>query len=249
MGKRCRQYGISSFGGFRQSIVTVPLPSIIGAVTGCHRIVSIGDRRILPPRWRPQHPDIQVGDGEWQKNVAHSRPGAGEGRAIRAEEPLPRTVRACGFRVAFDHPAAETGGNMGGCHLIGVTTQSFTAYGEQNGLQQSPFFWGIEDGGQKYEGSLYSGRMNRRSYNALRTEFVAPDAPLNASNVLYGCREVITVICDFDTRTLTFWRDGTLLGTLVTNLPRSGNLYPVAVPFNCGVTVAITAVNEDPLPL
>jgi hypothetical protein len=72
---------------------------------------------------------------------------------------------------------------------------------------------------------------------------------MNSADVLFGAREVVTVICDFEARTLTFWRDETLLGTLVTNLPRSGALYPVAVPFNCGVTVAITGMDNDPLPL
>ena len=87
-------------------------------------------------------------------------PDAGEGRAIRAEEALPRGDsfgsfslssptnasqnrawrRAFGFRVAFDHPTVETAGNMGGCYLVGVTTSSFTGYADQNGLQQSPFF-------------------------------------------------------------------------------------------------------------
>jgi hypothetical protein len=203
----------------------------------------------LGTRGRSSGNDIQVGDGE--------------GRAIRAEEALPRSEpfgaiesvvpgprRTFGFRVAFDHPSTETGGNMGGCHLLGVTTSSFTAYGEQNGLQQSPFFWGIEDGGQKYEGSQYnSARTSRRAYSSFRNDFVSQDAPLNAANVLFGCREVVTVVCDYESRTLTFWRDGILLGSLVTNLPRSGNLFPVAVPFNGGVTVAITGLNEDPLPL
>jgi hypothetical protein len=216
----------------------------------------------LSTRGRSSGNDIQVGEGERQ-NLARLPSGAAEGRAIRAEEPLPRSEpfgaiasalpgprRTFGFRVAFDHPSTETGGNMGGCHLLGVTTSSFTAYGEQNGLQQSPFFWGIEDGGQKYEGSQYnSARTSRRAYSSFRNDFVSQDAPLNAANVLFGCREVVTVVCDYESRTLTFWRDGTLLGSLVTNLPRSGNLFPVAVPFNGGVTVAITGLNEDPLPL
>ena len=72
---------------------------------------------------------------------------------------------------------------------------------------------------------------------------------MNAAEVLFGSREVVTVVCDFECRTLTFWRDETLLGTLVTNLPRSSTLFPVVVPFNCGVTVAITGLDNDPLPL
>jgi SPRY domain len=232
---------------------------------------------------------IEVGDGVERQNLAHLPVGAGEGRAIRAEEPLPRgdsgsnafasfrmpsattnndatasnqsddspPRRSFGFRVAFDHPTTGdvTGANMGGCYLIGVTTSSFTAYGEQNGLQQSAFFWGIEDGGQKYEGSRHSsGRTGQRrapgaAGAAYAIDLGETEAPMNAHSVLFGAREVVTCICDLDSRTLTFWRDETLLGTLVTNLPRSGNLYPVAVPFNCGVTVAITGLDNDPLPL
>ena len=206
---------------------------------------------------------IQVGEGDRQ-NLAHLPSGAAEGRAIRTENALPRgdsagltnpseqpeSRRTFGFRVAFDHPSSDTGGNMGGGHLVGVTTSSFTAFGEQNSLQQSPFFWGIEDGGQKYEGSHQSSApRGRRSYSSFRSEFVSREAPMNANNVLFGCREVVTVVCDYDSRTLTFWRNDSLLGTLITNLPRSGNLFPVAVPFNCGVTVAITSLEDDPLPL
>lgn len=233
---------------------------------------------------------IEVGDGVDRQNLAHLPVGAGEGRAIRADEPIPRgdsdsnafasfrmpTVasnnhatasnqsddsprrRAFGFRVSFDHPTAAevTGANMGGCYLVGVTTSSFTAYGEQNGLQQSAFFWGIEDGGQKYEGSRHSSSRTtqRRPPGAVgaaaySVELEETEAPMNEHSVLFGAREVITCVCDLDCRTLTFWRDETLLGSLVTNLPRSGNLYPVAVPFNCGVTVAISGLDNDPLPL
>jgi hypothetical protein len=73
--------------------------------------------------------------------------------------------------------------------------------------------------------------------------------PMNAHSVLFGLRDVVTVVCDLEHRSLTFWRNETLLGTIVSNLPRSGNLYPIVVPFNAGVTVAITAITVDPLPL
>jgi len=215
--------------------------------------------------------EIEVGEGE-QQNLAHLPIGGGSGRAIRTEEPLPRgdsfgsfsfsspsnvsqdqrQRRAFGFRVAFDHPEREAGASMGGCYLIGVTTSSFTAFSEQNGLQQSPFFWGIEDSGQKYEGSRCNpaARGSRRASSSGHGIELGPqDAPLNSCDVLFGSREVVTVVCDFETRTLTFWRNDTFLGSLVTNLPRSGNLYPVAVPFNAGVTVAITGMDNDPLPL
>lgn len=72
---------------------------------------------------------------------------------------------------------------------------------------------------------------------------------MNSHSVLFGLRDVVSVVCDLDNRTLTFWRNDTLLGTLVSNLPRSGNLYPLAVPFNAGSTVAITSIKGDPLQL
>jgi hypothetical protein len=72
---------------------------------------------------------------------------------------------------------------------------------------------------------------------------------MNSHSVVFGICDVVTVICDVDNRSLTFWRNETLLGTLVTNLPRSGSLYPVAVPFNTGTTVAITSLKGDPLQL
>jgi hypothetical protein len=224
---------------------------------------------------------IEVGEGLERHNLAHLPiDAAGEGRAIRAAEPLPRGIdalgsfrmpsnnsatnqvegaprrRAFGFRVAFDHPTAGdvTGADMGGCYLVGVTSSSFSAYNEQNGLQQSPYFWGIEDTGQKYEGSRHGrGGSSSNSRGTGRGGTYAVDvsaeAPMNEHSVLFGAREVITCVCDMDNRTLTFWRDETLLGTLITNLPRSGNLYPVAVPFNGGVTVAITGLDNCPLPL
>ena len=213
---------------------------------------------------------IEVGEGDNQ-NVAHLPAGAGEGRALRAVDAFPRSApfasfhlsspsnsnperrprRAFGFRVAFQHPTKTAGESMGGCYLVGVTTTSFSAFGERNGLQQSPFFWGIEDGGNKYEGSrsAHGSRGSRRGQSNFAIELGPNDAPRNADSVLFGSREIVTCVVDFESRTLTFWRDETLLGTLVSNLPRGGNLYPVVVPYNAGVTVAITAMGGNPLPL
>lgn len=208
---------------------------------------------------------IEIGQGDLV-NVAHAPKGLGEGRAVRALTPLPRRQPASaaansdgntpqkvfGFRVAFHSPHHEAGTGMGGCYLVGVTSSSFTAYGERNGLQQSPYFWGIEDGGCKFEGprpSHTSSRTGmRRSSSNYGIDMTRSEARRNADGVLFGCEEVITVVADMENRTLSYWRDEELLGTLVTNLPRSGPLFPVAVPFNSGVSVAITDVNGDPLP-
>ena len=230
-------------------------------------------------RSRNGNSGIELPPGQSTPQLAHVPLGAGEGYAIRATQPIPRdnslprpssrrstqqgdasgggsTIsdnpprRAFGFRVAFDHPGCEVGGNLGGCYLVGVTVASFTAFGEQNGLSQSAFFWGIEDGGNKYEGARYAqpSRGSRRLSASYATEVNAQDVPMNESHLLFGSREVVSVVCDLDARTLTFWRNDALLGTLISNLPRSGNLFPVAVPFNHGVAVAITGMGGDPLP-
>eukprot|EP00957_Ditylum_brightwellii_P059627 4526520-Ditylum_brightwellii.AAC.1 len=59
--------------------------------------------------------------------------------------------------------------------------------------------------------------------------------------------EIPIMVFNRDARTLTYWRDGQFLGTLVTNLPRSGNLYLVAVPFNAGVSMGITGMDGEHL--
>jgi hypothetical protein len=215
---------------------------------------------------------IEVGDGECQ-NVAYLPLGSGEGRALRALEAFPRSApfasfnrsgesqerkprRVFGFKVAFDHPKKEPGKNMGGCYLIGVTTTSFAAFSERNALQQSPFFWGIEDGGNKYEGSRHHGgrESHRRAGQSLYSVEISPEeAPRNEDAVLFGSRQVITCVVDLESRTLTFWRneqngENKFLGTLVTGIPRGGQLYPIVVPYNAGSTVAITGMAGDPLP-
>ena len=139
---------------------------------------------------------------------------------------------------------------MGGYYLVGVTTTSFAAFSERNALQQSPFFWGIEDCGNKYEGTRNPPtRDHRRGQASHAIEVPTSEAKRNEDNVLFGSREVVTCVVDLESRSLTFWRDEELLGTLITNLPRGGSLYPVAVPYNAGSTVAITGMGGDPLPL
>lgn len=215
-------------------------PSELIAVTTTSRSSRMGSSA----RTNNTSNSIQVSGTTSQQgmSLAHLPLGSEEGRPVRACDPLPRpsVARKVGFKVVFDSPTTDQGGNMGGCHLVGVTTTAFSAYRVHNGLQQSAFFWGIEDSGQKYEGSQTNSRR--------RSEFTAVDAPMNASNCLFGSQEVIMVVCDYDSRSLSFWRDGLFLGTLVSNLPRTGQLYPVAVPFNGGVTVAICRLDVDPLP-
>lgn len=182
--------------------------------------------------------------------------GGGVGRAIRAEPPISRSSgdsptgnnRIMGFRVAFDHPTSSEGQSMGGCYLVGVTTSSFSAYNESNALAQSPFFWGIEDGGNKYEGPRHVRRGVRRQSPSYATE-LAPSVSRNTHGVIFGARDVVSVVCDMNSRTMCFWRNDTCLGPLVQGLPRTGSLFPVVVPFNARVTVAIGPLTQDLLPL
>lgn len=206
--------------------------------------------------------DIEVGA---LQNVARIADGALEGCAVRASEPLPRAThraqrehsdrasqasherKVFGFRVVFDHPYREPGTSLGDCYLVGVTTSSFSAYGERNGLMQSPYFWGIEDSGTQFEGPRRR-LESRPGTSAYGIETSSRDFPRNADNVLFGARETVSVVVDLENRSMSFWRDGDFLGTLVRNLPRSGHLYPVVVPFNAGATFAITAMDRSPLP-
>jgi hypothetical protein len=210
--------------------------------------------------------DVDVGTGDLQ-NVARIEDGVAEGRAIRAAEPLPRVShrsqrdhgdgegerqrKMYGFRVVFDHPYRDPGMSLGDCYLVGLTTSSFSAFGERNGLLQSPHFWGIEDGGSYFEGARR--RRGTRpgagaSSSGYGMETSTRDAPRNADGVLFGSQETVTVVADLENSTMSFWRDGDFIGTLVRNLPRSGYLYPVVVPFNSGVTFAITGMDGSPLP-
>jgi len=216
-------------------------------------------------RMRHGH-DIDIGSGELQ-NVARMEDGVVEGRAIRASEPLPRAAhrsqrdhsdspgqgerhrKMYGFRVVFDHPHRDPGMSLGDCYLIGLTTSSFSAYGERNGLLQSPHFWGIEDGGSYFEGARRRrGARPGAPSGGYGMETSSRDAPRNADNVLFGSQETVTVVVDLENSTMSFWRDGDFIGTLVRNLPRTGYLYPVVVPFNSGVTFAITGMDGSPLP-
>lgn len=191
-------------------------------------------------------------------NIATLPVGASEGKSIRTAQQIPRVNtlsngrplrrKAIGFRVAFKRPFRETGKSLGGGYLVGVTTSSFSSFDERNSLQQSSLFWGIDDNGNKYEGGstdTISMRGSQRPHHGV--EMNGRQVARNEDNVLYGCLETITVVVDTESRTLTFWRDGDILGTLVKNVPRSGVLYPVAVPFNAGAMVAITGLDGIPV--
>ena len=200
---------------------------------------------------------LLLGDGEFA-NVATSPIGGAEGKSIRARQPIPRVTvlpnggalrrKVIGFRVTFKRPFRDTGKSLGGGYLVGITTGSFAAFEERNSLQQSCLFWGIDDNGHKYEGSSgdsVSMRGTRRSHHGV--EISSRQVSRNEDSVLYGCLETVTIVVDMESRALTFWRDDDILGTLVRNIPRSGTLYPVAVPFNAGAIVAITGIDGIPV--
>lgn len=200
---------------------------------------------------------LLLGDGEFA-NVATLPIGGTEGNSIRTRQPIPRTTnihdggplrrKVIGFRVTFKRPFREPGKSLGGGYLVGITTGSFASFEERNSLQQSCLFWGIDDNGHKYEGSSGDNipiRGTRRSH--LGVEISSRQVSRNEDSVLYGCLETLTVVVDMESRTLSFWRDDDILGTLVRNIPRSGALYPVAVPFNAGAVVAITGIDGSPV--
>ena len=199
------------------------------------------------------------------ENVARIPDGVAEGRAIRASQPLPRATQRSldsdgdsdhqrmiyGFRVLFDHPHREAGMSLGDCYLVGVTTSSFSSYGDRNALMQSSYFWGIEDNGNKFEGVRRTRVMRPGAphpSSGYGIEMSSSQAPRNSDNVLFGAQETVTVVVDLEKRSMAFWRDENFLGTLVRGLPRSGYLFPVVVPFNAGATVAITGMDGNPLP-
>jgi len=161
--------------------------------------------------------------------------------------PTPR--RVFGFRVAFDHPNREAGANMGG-YFIGVTNSSH-------------FLWGVEDGGRTYERTThFPGSFVRRidasnpaqryrSRIAGNESCRAPprrnDAPSLASTPVFGFKDIVTVVLDLDSQTLTYWKNDLLLGTLVRNIDNTEKNFPVAIPVNSSVSVAITGITGDPL--
>jgi hypothetical protein len=118
---------------------------------------------------------------------------------------------------------------MGGCYLAGVAPESFSSFSARSGLQQSRSFWGVEDGGRCYEGRREGGRRGGGG----------------DEEVMYGSMDVITIVADLTARTLSYWLNGEPLGALVKNLP-PGPLYPVATPFNSGVSVVICPLSGDP---
>ena len=157
-----------------------------------------------------------------------------------------RRKQPVGFRVSFSRPYRSKGTNMGGAYLVGVVSSGFSGFNERNVLQSSHHFWGIDDSGNKYEGP-YSGHSSRglRRIGPFRGMDVDVRGGRRPERVLFGSRDVITVLYDPGSRALSFWKDDVPMGTLVYGV-RSDVLYPVAVPFNCGVTVAITSISADP---
>ena len=218
------------------------------AIENASKLLSAAKERADPysPIWSPTHagegihisslPDPAESPGviSAQKVAVLVDGASDEGCCVRSPLPLPVGSGCVGWQILFNHPSRDAGRSMGGCYLVGVTTEAFTSFSERSGLQQSRAFWGIEDGGRVYEGRRHQGRQLSRA-----------EAPRNPEEVLFGSGDLLTVVADIDNRSLTYWRNGLLVGTLVTSLPR-GALYPIAVPFNSGVTCVISGLHESP---
>jgi hypothetical protein len=79
----------------------------------------------------------------------------------------------------------EAAKNVGGYYLIGVTHTFFDVFSERNALQQSPFFWGIEDCVNIYEGSRNpSSCDNRRGQSSYAIELSPSESKRNKEKVL-----------------------------------------------------------------
>jgi len=222
------------------------------------------------PKWSSTHCGNSIQIIEKNHQVASLTEGGKEGRCVRAltgfpsftdddvEQSSEQRRSIFGWRIAFEHSTRDRGKSMGGCYLVGVTTDAFAAYSERSGLQQSRLFWGVEDGGRRYEGGTTTGRRQLSSQQGQSgngpggpgmMQLSRTDAPRNSENLLFGSKEVLTIVADLgeDSRTLYYWRDGRFLGGLVSGLPSGGDLFPVAVPFNAGVCVAISGMKSEPL--
>ena len=216
------------------------------------------------PQWAPplllgirrQCDAIEVGRDDFS-NVATLPVGAAEGKSIRALQPVPGSTevvgadqprrKAFGFKIVFKRPYKDVGKALGGGYLIGITSSSFNSFDDRNSLGQSGLFWGIDDTGHKYEGNPSGVPLRGARRSPFGTEISARYAPRNSANLLYGCLETITVIVDIDSASLSFWRETEFLGTLVRNIPRTGDIFPIAVPFNGGSIATITGLNGCPL--
>lgn len=84
-----------------------------------------------------------------------------------------------------------------------------------------------------YEGRKINGKRIGRS-----------DLARSGDGVIFGSLDSIIIVCDRVNNSLTYFRNGEFIGTLITSLPR-GKIYPVVVPFNGGVRVAVTGVEGD----
>ena len=216
---------------------------------------AVANGLCFQPKWSPLHCSSSIKVDEESQQVACVTEGGNNGHCVRSAQSIPTsrsstlqldndeaTVRDApsvfGWRIVFEHPTREKGRNLGGCYLIGITTDEFTDFNSHSGLQQSRLFWGIEDNGRKYEGGT------RGMAVALGSR--AGGAPRNSDNALFASKEIITAVIDFDGGTLNLWRDGRFLGPVVSGLPKSTNFFPVAVPFSAGVCVAITGLTSCP---
>eukprot|EP00592_Proboscia_alata_P009438 CAMPEP_0194361474 /NCGR_PEP_ID=MMETSP0174-20130528/9057_1 /TAXON_ID=216777 /ORGANISM="Proboscia alata, Strain PI-D3" /LENGTH=3162 /DNA_ID=CAMNT_0039133703 /DNA_START=62 /DNA_END=9550 /DNA_ORIENTATION=- len=171
-----------------------------------------------------------------------------------------------GWKIAFDYLGnSSKGAGLGGSCLIGITTKSFQVNVDPT-LHQSKLFWGIEDGGRKYEGNI-SKRYHQSSNAAflsrsemLLSRYHHPNtanentrvASECSSGALFNGGEAISIVVDLlessAGRSMYFFRnDGSLICT-IGKLPKGLKFYPVvAISSQREVCVAITSLDCDPL--
>ena len=164
--------------------------------------------------------------------------------AVRTTTSLSATNRskAIGWKLMFHNPALSPGSSLGGNHLAGVTTsRSMKSFPNvrYSGLQTSGQFWGLADTGKIYEGDDKTTSI---------AQFRRSDRSSDSSDDVFGNLQVLTIVASIPDSTLSYWRDGTLIGRIVRSLPfsSSSELFPCCVLFSPNVSCYITGLHGDP---
>ena len=165
--------------------------------------------------------------------------------AARGACALPDSGR-CAWVISYSASssgAEERGQAIGGWRAAGVVTPEFAHFDRRSkdtpSLHQSDSFAGIT-----------ASDVDHTPASA-RLESTADPLVLNRYGQVFGHAEEVRVEADRDAHTLTFWRDGVLLGVLKRPLPK-GPLYVAACVYLPGSSVSIRraavahAVGEGP---
>jgi hypothetical protein len=203
-------------------------------------------------RWRDPE-DVEIGDVEGYAEFDEDRDTAGH--SVRSREPLlPKSGvhlieyvyekselsyvgELDNYGLYSTPPKVEfgplpRGSSLNSCHCVGVVRADVPIedYDVQYKLRESNAWWGVEDGGEVYEGAC----------GKTREETDAHADSLNANGRLFGSSDKICFAIDMDKGTMQFYRNGKALkGTKITGVPIDKPLYLFATPLDPGATVRI----------